>query len=155
MWIGCLNTGVLLCSSFTAAMAVRASHLGRRQSLWRWLTLTAILGAAFVAIKLTFEYTAEYHHGLWPLIGTWNYTSPDGPVVTDHVRVFFLFYFTMTLIHAIHMLIGVVLMMIIVIRAKFFDFAVEKTNVTEMTCLYWHFVDVVWIFLFPLLYLIR
>jgi cytochrome c oxidase subunit 3 len=157
VWIGCLNTGVLLCSSFTAAMAVRASHLRRRNSLCRWLFVTALFGIAFIVIKLSLEYTHEYHEGLAPLISTWG-PKPDvikTAVPLESVRLFFLFYFTMTLIHALHMVIGVVLMFIIIIRAKFFDYSVVKTNVVEMTCLYWHFVDVVWIFLFPLLYLIR
>jgi cytochrome c oxidase subunit 3 len=155
-WLGFTNTGVLLCSSFTAAMSVRAAHQGRRNACCNWMLLTAILGTAFVAIKLTFEYTHEYHLGLMPAAGLWHYVSSSGdPTQTNHVRIFFFFYFMMTMIHALHMVIGVGVMLWAIIRARFFGFAIERTNMPEMLGLYWHFVDIVWIFLFPLLYLIR
>lgn len=167
-WVGFANTGVLLCSSFTAAMSVRASHMGNRKGVVNWMFLTAILGSTFVGLKLSLEYTHEWHLGLVPLNNVWN---PDlwipeaqtlmptlgdvNPVVQNQVRIFFLFYFIMTMIHALHMVIGVVMMLWICFRAKFLNWPVEKTNMTEMFGLYWHFVDIVWIFLFPLLYLIR
>jgi cytochrome c oxidase subunit 3 len=167
-WIGFANTGVLLCSSFTAAMGVRASHLGRRKQVGWWLLFTAILGTAFVALKLTFEYRHEWHVGLAPLPASWNPSewvpkvaehihgmNAVDPIVQNHVRIFFIFYFTMTMIHALHMIIGVVIMLIMIVRTWFTDFAIERTNMMEMMGLYWHFVDIVWIFLFPLLYLIR
>ncbi|HEV7302341.1 MAG TPA: cytochrome c oxidase subunit 3 [Tepidisphaeraceae bacterium] len=174
-WVGFANTGVLLCSSFTAAMSVRAAHQGRRNACVNWLFLTAILGTAFVALKLSLEYTHEWHLGLVPLATAWNpfgehgwiaeamrlnirgFTTPESitAIHQNHVRIFFFFYFMMTMIHAIHMVIGVGVMLWLVVRAKFFGFAIEKTNFPEMLGLYWHFVDIVWIFLFPLLYLIR
>jgi len=171
-WVGFANTGVLLCSSFTAAMCVRAAHMKQRKTSMNWLFLTAILGSAFVALKLMFEYTHEWHLGLVPLPVAWDpniwiaeairlkvpgVTSMESvtPVVQNQVRMFFLFYFIMTMIHALHMVIGVGVMLMMVIRARFGTFAVEKTNMPEMVGLYWHFVDIVWIFLFPLLYLIR
>lgn len=167
-WVGFANTGVLLCSSFTAAMAVRASHQDRRRGVAGWLLLTAILGSAFVALKLTFEYTHEWHVGLVPLYSVWSPETwipiakehmPElgnvSPIVQNQVRIFFMFYFMMTMIHALHMVIGVGVMLWMIFRVQFLKWPVEKTNMTEMVGLYWHFVDIVWIFLFPLLYLIR
>jgi cytochrome c oxidase subunit 3 len=166
-WVGFANTGILLCSSFTAAMSVRAAHQGRRNGSMNWMLLTAILGSAFVLLKLTLEYSHEWHVGLVPLPAVWNPTewmhigahipgmAEVTPVVQNQVRIFFIFYFIMTMIHALHMVIGVGVMLTMIIRAKYFGFAVERTNMPEMMGLYWHFVDIVWIFLFPLLYLIR
>ncbi|MBV8780980.1 MAG: cytochrome c oxidase subunit 3 family protein [Phycisphaerae bacterium] len=178
-WVGAVNTGVLLCSSLTVALAVRAAHLLDRTTLFRCLIATVVLGLMFVGIKMT-EYAIDYKEHLIPKLNFQleesDYPNPlpeyvkqpaayqqtpvnpekeDRAVFERHAEMFFIFYFTMTGIHALHMLIGIVIMLILAIRVKHGAYQFQNHNSIEMTGLYWHFVDVVWIFLFPLLYLIR
>jgi cytochrome c oxidase subunit 3 len=146
--LGTINTGVLLTSSLTAALAVREARLGRlRQLVWA-LAATAVLGVLFDGLKL-FEYREHFAEHLVP---GWDfrYAGPEAPAV----KLFFLLYFVMTGIHAIHVLIGCGLFSFLTVHAWRGRLAPSRAVVVENSALYWHFVDTVWIFLYPLLYLL-
>jgi len=146
--MGGINTAVLICSSLTMALAVNAAQLGRRKSLVWFLILTILLGAAFLGIKAV-EYHEKFvhHHVPGP---SFHF---DGPEAAS-AQLFFSVYFAMTGLHALHMVVGIVLLAILAIRAHRGRFSSEYYTPIDMTGLYWHFVDIVWIFLFPLLYLL-
>jgi cytochrome c oxidase subunit 3 len=145
--LGTINTFVLLTSSLTMALAVRAAQLNRRFSAALAVLATMILGSIFLVIKFV-EYGHKFHEGHAPLAGLpFSYDGPDARAA----RIFFGLYFGMTGIHALHMIVGVALLgflLFTILRPK------QEALRTEIIGLYWHFVDVVWIFLFPLLYLI-
>jgi cytochrome c oxidase subunit 3 len=147
--IGAINTAVLICSSLTMALAVRAAQLGRRKSLVAFLLGTMLLGLAFIFIKLMLEWRHDYLEGFAPGV---NFTFA-GPLARS-VEMFFIFYFIMTGVHALHMVIGEGILGTLLIMAWKGRFGPDHFNAVEVAGLYWHFVDIVWIFLFPLLYLI-
>jgi len=155
---GAVNTGVLICSSLTMAMAVHSSVLGRRKALIGFLILTMILGTVFLGIKGV-EYHDKFveHHVPGP---NFNFVLEGSEAqhfqhVDPHAaEIYFSLYFCMTGLHAIHMVIGLGLLTWLVIAAYRNKFSPEYNSPVEMVGLYWHFVDIVWIFLFPLLYLI-
>ena len=156
---GATNTAVLICSSLTMAMAVHSAQLGKRRALITFLVLTMILGAAFLGIKFTFEWSHDWTEHLIPglnwapdaeFLGGWQKVGAP----PSQVELFMFFYFGMTSLHALHMVVGIGLMTVLVIMARAGKFSPENPNPVEMSGLYWHFVDIVWIFLFPLLYLI-
>lgn len=152
-WMGGLNTAVLLISSFAVAQGVLAVSSGRNGSLARWFALALLLGLGFVAIKTT-EYAIDYHEHLVPGL---NFTdvSPTGEERLSHVKLFMCFYFIATALHALHVIIGLCLLLFVIIKAKFNGFSRENNNFVHGVGLYWHFVDLVWIFLYPTLYLLR
>jgi len=145
--LGGINTGVLIVSSLTMALAVHAAQTGRRAALVRYLGLTILLGLVFLGIKAV-EYWQHYREGLVPGIAF----TFQGPLAKP-VELFFLFYFILTGIHAIHLTIGVGVVSVLLVLAWRGRFSPEAHDPVEVTGLYWHFVDVVWIFLLPLLYL--
>lgn len=149
MW-GTLNTGILLTSSLTMALAVHAAESSQRQKLIQLLIATVALGTTFVAIK-SMEYYEKYLHGLMPLFGLpfkWDGPSPG------HAELFFDLYFVMTGVHALHMIIGLTIMLVLLVKAERGGLMGDFASPVRITGLYWHFVDMVWVFLFPLLYLI-
>jgi cytochrome c oxidase subunit 3 len=165
---GAWNTAVLLTSSLTVALGVRAAKLGQNRFLSQMLAITLLLGIAFLGIKAA-EYTHEYHEGVMP--GP-NVFHPDDEISADLSRaavssgksdialrhefqLFWVFYFFMTGVHALHMLIGIGLFTYLLIETRRRRFTPKKHAPVEIMGLYWHFVDLVWIFLFPLLYLVR
>jgi cytochrome c oxidase subunit 3 len=148
VWIGGVNTGLLLTSSLTVALAVNAAQLGKRKLLIAFLLLTIVLGLIFLGLK-GLEYSQEFEENLFP--GR-NFTYP-GPE-PEKARLFFSLYFTMTGLHALHMLAGLLTFSIIVLLAWRKKITQENYISVELAGLFWHFVDIVWIFLFPLLYLI-
>ena len=151
-FVGALNTAVLIGSSLTMALAVWAAQTNRRKLTVLMLVLTLILGAVFVGVK-GYEYADHVHHGLFP--GKhFTYSHPTHPELNPGIQLFMLFYFTMTGLHALHMIIGFGLLVWLIWRAWRGDFGEEYYGPIEVMGLYWHFVDIVWIFLFPLLYLI-
>jgi cytochrome c oxidase subunit 3 len=154
--LGGINTAVLLTSSLTVALAVHFAHAQRRTAVTVCLLITILLGLAFLGIKGT-EYYLEYDEHLVPAVNFhFNASEADSPhVIPQHVELFMVFYFILTLIHATHMIIGVSLLAWLAIRLRKDSFLHEHPNTVEVTALYWHFVDLVWIFLFPLLYLVR
>jgi cytochrome c oxidase subunit 3 len=167
--LGGINTVVLIFSSFTMAMAVYSTQIGKRRNSIIYLLLTIVLGLAFLGIKAV-EYHDKYTDHLIP--GQLIPGHPFDPEVakpgdTDHhklhlvegatvrnVELFYWIYFAMTGMHALHMIIGVGLLGVLTIMAWRGRFSPEYHAPVEITGLYWHFVDIVWIFLFPLLYLL-
>jgi len=154
---GAANTAILIGSSFTMALAVHAAQTSRRKLLVTFLILTMLLGALFLGVKFTFEWPHDYTEHLIPGFGF----GPQGellakllPVGVPQVQLFFCFYFFMTGMHALHMIIGLGLLTVFVIQARHGKFSAQYYAPIENMGLYWHFVDIVWIFLFPLLYLI-
>jgi len=148
VWAGTINTGVLITSSLTMALAVHAAQTGNRRLLLTFLVLTMILGATFLGIK-AFEYHTEWveHH-----VPGLNYAFE--PRFYRNAQIFFSLYFLMTGLHALHMIIGLGIMSVMLWWSVRGTITPEYSNPIEIAGLYWHFVDIVWIFLFPLLYLI-
>ena len=151
---GAINTAVLLTSSLTVALCVHFAHEQKRRPAMLMLVATLVLGMAFLGIKGT-EYFLEFRDHLIPAI---NFdVAPASGVEPRQVELFMCFYFIMTLVHATHMLIGICALSFLLWRVsrKKYIGPHESTNTIEMVALYWHFVDLVWIFLFPLLYLVK
>jgi cytochrome c oxidase subunit 3 len=156
--LGCVNTVVLLGSSLTMALAVRASQLRAHRPLLVWLGMTMALGTAFLAIKAV-EYTEEYHEKLIP---GWNFQVPEADraavareaLEPHRMELFFVLYFFMTGLHAIHLLIGIALVGVMAYLSGRRWFSGGGATQIEVTGLYWHFIDIIWVFLYPLLYLI-
>jgi cytochrome c oxidase subunit 3 len=146
--LGTLNTAVLISSSLTMALAVHAAQVDRRQLLSRFLLLTMLLGLVFLGIK-GYEYWHKYHESLVPGL-KFSYTGP----YPQQVQLFLTFYFIMTGLHALHMVIGIGLLAVLAVLAWRGLFSAAYYTPVEVIGLYWHFVDIVWIFLYPLLYLI-
>ena len=151
-WVlGGINTLVLLCSSLTMAFAVHAAHEGKKDVSFRYLILTIIFGTVFLVVKY-FEYKAKVDHHLIP--GSSSFTFTEGGVDAGQAQIFFFLYFAMTGVHALHMIVGIGLVGWIARNVRRGDYTSEYYSPVEMTGLYWHFVDIVWIFLYPLLYLL-
>jgi cytochrome c oxidase subunit III len=148
LWLGAINTAVLICSSFTMALAVHSAETNRRKPLITYLLLTIVLGLVFLGIKL-FEYYSKFEEQLVPG-GSFRFEES----LARPAEIFFSFYFAMTGMHAVHMIIGIGLLTALVIEARRGRFSAVYYTPVELTGLYWHFVDIVWIFLFPLLYLL-
>ena len=147
---GAANTAVLIVSSLTMALAIRSAQTGRKKGTTIfWLVFTWLLGAAFIGIKLHFEWWPDWHEGLVPRFH-WFYNGPHAP----GVLMFMVFYFCMTGLHAVHMVVGLGILTVLIIMTARNRFSAEYYSPLEISGLYWHFVDIVWIFLFPLLYLI-
>ena len=146
--LGAINTVVLITSSLTMALAVHAAQLGQRKLLMVFLVLTMILGAAFLGIKCI-EYYHKFveHHVPGP-------SFEFEPLHARHAQIFFSLYFVMTGLHAAHMVIGIGIMLVMLWLAWRGTITSEYYSPIEISGLYWHFVDIVWIFLFPLLSLI-
>lgn len=151
--LGGINTVVLLASSFTMALAVRAGQVGDKKAIVRFLGLTFALGVVFLGIK-GYEYHHDWELALVPSL-RFDESRFETTLQARHVELFFVFYFTLTGLHAIHMVIGMSILAVIGVRAARGRFSAAYYTPVELFGLYWHFVDVVWIFLFPLLYLIR
>jgi cytochrome c oxidase subunit III len=146
---GGTNTAVLLISSTVMAFAVRAASLNRQRLLTLLLLVTASLGTLFLVIK-GFEYMREINEGLLP--GTKFHIEAADP---KHAEMFFYIYWLMTGVHALHVGIGVVVIAVFALRAWLRDAFHNHDTPVELVGLYWHFVDIVWVFLFPLIYMIN
>ena len=143
--LGTANTAVLLTSSACMAMAVTTFDAGRRRAPVLWLSATALLGFVFVVIKAT-EWWLEYQEHLVPALDF------DLAKYGGVAEIFFVFYFSATGLHALHLLIGIAIVTWLAIRIG--RGSIEPGgSTTRLVGLYWHFVDIVWIFLFPLIYL--
>ena len=146
--LGGVNTAVLITSSLTMALAVHAAQTGERRLLLLFLVSTMVLGAVFLGIKGVEYYDKFAHHHV------------PGPsfhfegAYAKQAQIFFSLYFMMTGLHALHMVIGLGIMAVMLIWASRGGITPEYHSPIEISGLYWHFVDIVWIFLFPLLYLI-
>jgi len=146
--MGALNTVVLITSSLTMALAVRSAQVGNQVWLKRYLLLTIVLAFAFLVVKF-FEYSAKVHHGFLP--GR-HYT---GHGIDGMPGLFFSCYFGMTGLHGIHVVGGIVVLTWMWVKAAKGAFSPQWYTPVENVGLYWHLVDIIWIFLFPLLYLMR
>jgi cytochrome c oxidase subunit 3 len=146
--LGTANTAVLIGSSLTMALAVHASEIGSRRLLVLLLAVTALLGAVFLGVKVV-EYGHKFEEHLVPGRG-FDFSKFQDP----SAALFFSFYFTTTALHALHLLIGIGAVLVVAALAWRGRFSADYYNPVEVTGLYWHFVDIVWIFLYPLLYLI-
>jgi cytochrome c oxidase subunit III len=177
--LGTINTGVLLASSFTMAMGVWSAQVGKKKLLPMFLTLTIILGFIFFGVKYV-EYAQKFHHHLVPgrnfninycidnpskcedmdaeeiaverkeLAEAWE----GDPDLNAHAQLYYSAYFGMTGLHALHMVIGAGLLFWLLKESLVGRFTPEWNTPVDLVGLYWHFVDIVWIYLFPLLYLI-
>jgi cytochrome c oxidase subunit 3 len=144
------NTAILLVSSLTMALGVRAAQLGQTRPLVRYLIITAVLGIVFMVIKGA-EYAKHIQDGLLPG-PAWNYAGANA----QQVELFFVAYFVMTGLHAVHLTIAIGIVVVMGWMAGHGRFLPPtRSTPVEMVGLYWHFVDVIWTFLLPLLYLIR
>mgnify|MGYP001235088761 CR=1 FL=1 len=140
--LGMLNTAVLLFSSFTAALAVDAGQHGDNKRVVKNLVITIACGGIFLIIKY-FEYSSKYAAGLWP--GKENYFQYEN---------FLALYYCMTALHALHVIIGMGLLTWVLLKALKNRFSNDYYTPVEIGALYWHLVDLIWIYLFPLLYLV-
>jgi len=146
--LGTFNTAVLIVSSLTMALAVFSAATGRRRALLVFLIATMVLGGVFLGVKAV-EYGHKFHDHLVP--GP-HFRFP-GPYARQ-AEIFYSLYFAMTGLHAAHMIIGIGILTVLVLQARKGRYGPAYYTPVEVSGLYWHFVDIVWIFLFPLLYLI-
>lgn len=147
MPLGAANTVVLLTSSLAVALGVKAAGEGKGRGAAAWLLLAVLLGVAFMGVKGV-EYASHYHHHLVPALD-FQWEGPDPNVA----QLFFYFYFLLTGLHALHLTIGLGVLTWIAVRCWRGQFSPAYHTPVEVAGLYWHLIDVVWIFLFPLLYL--
>jgi cytochrome c oxidase subunit III len=164
--LGAFNTAVLICSSLTMALAIRSAQVNWRKGILIFLALTMLLGTTFLVVK-GFEYhdkfverhvpgdvlNAPFHFELENRHEAAAAQAQD-PLYQRHAEIFFALYFIMTGVHATHMIIGILILAVLWHYSRKGKFDPGYYNPLEMTGLYWHFVDIVWIFLFPLLYLL-
>ena len=147
--IGAVNTAVLLCSSFTMVLAVRAAQLGKRKAIIIFLILTLLLGMVFLGVK-AYEWNEKFQeHHVPGLSFHFEGTEQQGPA-----QLFFSLYFAMTGLHALHMVVGAGILSWLIFATWRGKFTADYMTPVDIAGLYWHFVDIIWIFLFPLLYLI-
>lgn len=149
--LGFLNTVVLLISSFTMVMAVLKARTNKQAQLVTYLAITILCACIFLGVKY-FEYSHKIHDGLLP--GHF-YSHVGDHVPGGHQFVFFSFYFMMTGLHGLHIVVGIGLLAWILLRAKRGEFTSNYYTPVDLVGLYWHLVDLIWIYLFPLLYLIQ
>ena len=150
--IGTANTAVLLTSSFFVAVAVVAGSKGQRKVIAPLLAATAVLGIAFLVLK-GIEYHKDWSEGLFP--GPFfRLDGATGNAVPPGAQLFYMLYFAMTGVHAVHLTIGIVWMSVAAIGAHRNPDLWCAPHRLEVAGLYWHFVDIIWIFLYPLIYLI-
>lgn len=146
--LGTINTAVLLTSSLAAAVAVIMAERDEARLARLAILATALLGVVFLGIK-ALEYDNEAKEGLLPILGlTFSFPGAD----PQHARLFFDLYLALTGLHALHLLTGIGLMMVLAAGWKRFQ---RPARTLRLSALYWHLIDVVWVFLFPILYLVR
>jgi cytochrome c oxidase subunit 3 len=151
--LGGINAAVLICSSLTMALAIWSAQINKRKLIVVFLLATMALGVVFLGIK-TVEYRDKFHHHLVP----GPHYAPADPhlqgIEGQQGSIFFALYFIMTGLHALHMIIGLGVLAALLRPSWKGRYDASYHNPLECTGLYWHFVDIVWIFLFPLLYLL-
>ena len=148
-----INTVVLICSSFTVVMALHSAKNGHKNLVPVFLGATLFLGAAFLGIKF-YEYYVDYEESLIP---AYHFNPHEWPaeLARGPGELFMTFYFILTGLHAVHMLVGMGVLIWVLAGAMRGRYSAKNFTAIEVFGLYWHFVDIVWIFLFPLLYLVR
>ena len=143
--IGTINTAILLTSSLFAALAVKEERTGDRGAARRFLLLTIALGTAFLGFK-GYEYWKDVQEGLW--------VGPSFALTGPPARLFFSCYWIMTFVHVVHVTVGIGIFVIVFRRLRLARGGTRRPELLEIPALYWHFVDIIWIFLYPLLYLV-
>ena len=143
---------VLLLSSFTMVMAVRAGQLGQQKAIIWFLILTLLFGGVFLGVKAV-EWKEKFDEHHIPGQAAFHLEGLQ-PADQGHAQLFFSLYFAMTGLHALHMIIGAVILLTLIVHARQGRYSASYYTPVDVAGLYWHFVDVIWIFLFPLLYLI-
>jgi cytochrome c oxidase subunit III len=146
--LGAINTAILLTSSLTMALAVHAAEGGEKKATIRWLLFTMALGTLFLGIKGT-----DYYHKFVEHLVPGPAFQLDS-IYHREAQIFFSLYFAMTGLHALHMIIGLGVLAVMVGMTWAGKFSKTYSNPIQIAGLYWHFIDIIWIFLFPLLYLI-
>ncbi len=161
---GIVNTIILLLSSFSMAMAVYYAQVGKYREITLSLISTLVLGMVFLVIKWVFEYAPKIEHGLWPganfHVDASYYPQlaafvGGSPEALGELQIFFILYYLMTGMHALHMIIGFGILAVMIVMSLQKQFTPRGYAGVENFGLYWHFVDIVWVFLFPLFYLIH
>lgn len=153
--IATVNTAFLITSSLTMTLAIRSAKLGDRAGLLRNLIVTAALGGAFMVLK-GFEYAHEFEIGMVPgklFDAKWKAEAAEQGLDPGKVQLFLCFYFVMTGIHGIHIIVGIGCILWLVWEAWRGAIPPENYSTVEVVSLYWHLVDAIWLFLMPLLYL--
>jgi cytochrome c oxidase subunit III len=148
LWCGSVNIGLLLTSSLTMVLAIEAAAAGRRQALANWLLATAFLGIVFVSIK-GYEWYLDYQDQVVPAVN-FNLKPNEAPAG----ELFWVFYFIATPLHALHLLIGIAWLFYMLWRVRRGELTAGYYAPLEVVGLYWSFVDTVWIFLYPAIYLV-
>lgn len=146
--LGMTNTVVLIFSSFTAALAVDAAQHGDNKKVTKLLATTVACGFIFLIIKY-FEYSHKFHAGIFP--GTEYFNSPE---FNAEYKTFFGLYYCMTGLHALHVIFGMAILGWVLTKSRKNRFSPDYYTPVEVGALYWHLVDLIWIYLFPLLYLV-
>ncbi|MBV8052668.1 MAG: cytochrome c oxidase subunit 3 [Acidobacteriaceae bacterium] len=146
--LGAVNTAVLICSSFTMVLAVHSAETGNRRLLATFLIATMVIGAMFLGIKFT-EYYLHYQDHKIP--GFWF--EYHGHENFAKVQMFFVFYFIMTGLHALHMTIGIGMLLVLLYRTALGSFSAAYHTTIDLGGLYWHFIDIVWVFLYAIFYI--
>ena len=149
-WIGATNTAILIFSSFTMSIAIELSRMGRQRWMVRFMLITAALGVVFMLLK-AFEYYKDYEEHMMPFLPHWRYELAGDPAS----RLFTDLYFITTGIHALHLTIGICLVLVMSWLASAKGFLEHHFNRIEIVGLYWHFIDLIWMIVFPTLYLLN
>ena len=155
--LGGINTAVLICSSLTVALGVRAAQMGKRRLLVLLLLLTLVFGLGFLGIKAVEWHDKFVEHHVPGISFNADDLMRDNPQIhidPAHTQIYFSLYFAMTGLHALHMIIGVGIFCYLTYYGWKGRYTPEYHTPVEIGGLYWHFVDLIWIYLFPLLYLI-
>ena len=147
--LGALNTIVLITSSVTMALAIRSIQLDRKEATLKYLFVTLLFAFTFLVIKY-FEYSHKFHEGQLP----GKFYTFEG-IEGTNPHIFFSVYFMMTGLHGLHILGGIGVITWMMMRVRKNEFSSQYYTPLELTGLYWHLVDMIWIYLFPMLYLIR
>jgi len=147
VFIGTVNTIVLITSSMTIAVSIAAIQQNKKKMAMIFLIITFLLAIVFLVNKY-FEWTAKYHHGLMP--GTARFTE-----LGKGEALYFLLYFFMTGLHALHIIAGSIFIIVVLFKVKNGSITHDNFSLHENAGLYWHLVDIIWIFLFPLFYLVH
>ena len=140
---------------FSKSAGLWPAQTGKQKKLIGYLFVTLLLGLVFLVVKV-FEYKSKFDHHLFPAVGfyDWTHEPAHNPALATQARVFLWLYFALTGLHALHMIIGAGMLVILIFFAWRRKYSPEYHSPVELGGLYWHFVDIVWVFLYPLLYLV-
>jgi len=150
LWIGTLNTAILVTSSFVYAAGVAFIRMGNTRRLIQCCLLALLLGVAFLALKFGLEWRDDFANHLFPTAQDFKIAGPE----EGGARLFYVFYFIGTALHGVHMIVGMALVSWVILRARRGEFSPGYYTPVHTVGLYWSFVDIVWLTLYPLIYLI-